>query len=67
MNKLFKVKTVNSSLLPLQCELEEGYQLSYFGSLLAASALAVDRRIVSDDEAFDRVLELDRIPLSSRE
>lgn len=58
-----EVKTVSSSLLAIQCELEGTYGLSYFDSLVAASALAADRRIVSDDEAFDRVPELDRIPL----
>jgi predicted nucleic acid-binding protein len=62
-----EVKTVSSTLLALQCELEESYGLSYFDSLLAASALAVDRHIVSDDEAFDRVPELKRTPLSSRQ
>jgi predicted nucleic acid-binding protein len=62
-----EVKTVSSTLLALQCELEESYGLSYFDSLLAASALAVDRHIVSDDEAFDRVPDLKRTPLSSRQ
>ena len=62
-----EVKTVSTSLLAIQCELEEAYGLSYFDSLVAASSLAVDCRIVSDDEAFDRVLELNRIPLSQTE
>lgn len=61
-----EVQTVSSSLLAVQCELEEAYGLSYFDSLVAASALAVDRQIVSDDEAFDRVPELNRIPLSPK-
>lgn len=59
-----EVKTVSSSLLALQCELEESYRLSYFDSLVAASAMVMDRRIVSDDNAFDRVPELQRIPVS---
>ena len=62
-----EVKTASSSLLAIQCELEEAYGLSYFDSLLAASALAVDQRIVSDDEAFDKVPQLNRIPLSPTE
>jgi len=62
-----EVKTMSSSLLAIQCELEEVYGLSYFDSLLAASALAVDQRIVSDDEAFDKVPQLNRIPLSPTE
>lgn len=61
-----EVRTMSSTLLAVQCELEEAYGLSYFDSLLAASALAVDRQVVSDDEAFDRVPELTRIPLSQR-
>ena len=38
-----------------QAEIEEKKGLSYFYSLIAASALAVDGAIiVSDDSAFDR-------------
>lgn len=38
-----------------QAEIEEKKGLSYFDSLIAASALAVDGAIiVSDDSAFDR-------------
>jgi predicted nucleic acid-binding protein len=62
-----EVKTLSSSLLALQCELEARYALSYFDSLVAASALTVDQCIVSDDEAFDRIPELKRIILSSIE
>lgn len=62
-----EIKTMSSSLLAIQCELEEAHGLSYFDSLLAASALAVDRCIVSDDKAFDKVPELKRIPLSPTE
>ncbi len=62
-----EVKTVSSSLLAIQCELEETYHLSYFDSLVAASALTADHNIVSDDEAFDRVPELNRIPLTTTE
>ncbi|MEM1570000.1 MAG: PIN domain-containing protein [Candidatus Bathyarchaeia archaeon] len=60
-----EVKTLSLSLLALQSELEDRYGLSYFDSLIAASALALDRQVVSDDEAFDRVPNLKRIPLSS--
>jgi len=63
-NDVEEIKTVNTNLLALQCELEERYMLSYFDSLIAASALVTDRQVVSDDEAFDRVPELKRIPLS---
>ncbi|MEM2849950.1 MAG: PIN domain-containing protein [Candidatus Bathyarchaeia archaeon] len=60
-----EVKTLSLSLLVLQSELEDRYGLSYFDSLIAASALTLDRQVISDDEAFDRVPNLKRIPLSS--
>ena len=63
-NHVEEVKTMNTSLLALQCELEERYRLSYFDSLIAASALVLDRKVVSDDEAFNRLPDLKRIPLS---
>ncbi len=59
-----EVKTVSSSLLAFQSELEERYGLSYFDSLIASSALTLDCQVVSDDDAFDRVPSLKRIPLS---
>lgn len=59
-----EVKTISMSLLAFQSELEERHGLSYFDSLIAASALTLDRQVVSDDDAFDRVPNLKRIPLS---
>lgn len=59
-----EAKTLDISLLVRQCELEEKYGLSYFDSLLVASAFVLDKQIVSDDKAFDNVLGLKRIPLS---
>jgi predicted nucleic acid-binding protein len=59
-----EAKTVNMSLLAFQSELEMRYGLSYFDSLVAASALTLDRQVVSDDKAFDRVPNLKRIQLS---
>ena len=38
--------------------------LSYFDSLIAASALALDDQVVSVGDSFDRVPGLRRIPLS---
>ncbi|HMF33984.1 MAG TPA: PIN domain-containing protein [Candidatus Lokiarchaeia archaeon] len=58
-----EVSTLNSDLLALQCDIEENYNLSYFDSLIATSALVWDNQIVSDDEEFDRVPTLQRIPL----
>ncbi|MDI6848096.1 MAG: PIN domain-containing protein [Candidatus Bathyarchaeia archaeon] len=59
-----EVKTVSMSLLAFQSELEDRYGLSYFDSLIAASVLTLDRQVVSDDDAFDRVPNLKRMPLS---
>lgn len=64
-SKVEEVKTISTSLLAYQAELEDRYGLSFFDSLIAASALALDREVVSDDEAFDRVPDLKRKPLSS--
>ncbi len=58
-----EVKTIDTATLSLQCEIELKHRLSYFDSLIAASAFHVDGKVVSDDRAFDRVLELERIPL----
>jgi len=59
-----EAKTISTSLLAFQAELEERYGLSFFDSLIAASTLALDREVVSDDEAFDRVPDLKRKPIS---
>jgi len=64
--KVEENKTINTSLLALQCELEERHGLTYFDSLIAASALTLDGKVVSDDEAFDRIPGLARTPLSPR-
>ena len=59
-----QVKTINASLLALQSEIEFKSELSYFDSLIAASALSVDGIITSDDRAFDRVSGLKRETLA---
>jgi len=58
-----ETQTLSTSSLSLQSELEERYGLSYFDSLVAAAALVSDGRVISDDEAFDRVPGLERISL----
>ncbi len=58
-----EVKTIDTATLSLQCEIESKHRLSYFDSLIAASALRVDGKVVSDDRAFDRVPGIVRIPL----
>ncbi|PDM27177.1 hypothetical protein CP083_00140 [Candidatus Bathyarchaeota archaeon B24-2] len=64
-NNVKEVKTLSVSLLAFQSELEEKYRLSYFDSLIAASALTLDRQVVSDDEAFDRIPDIKRVPIKS--
>jgi len=62
-HKIKEASTLNINLI-IQCELEKKYGLSYFDSLIAASALALDKQIISDDQAFDRIPYLKRISLS---
>lgn len=62
--KIKEASTLTSSVLVHQCELEEEHELSYFDSLIAASALALDQKIISSDKAFDRVPGLERISIS---
>lgn len=64
-SKVKEAKAISTSSLALQSELEEKYGLSYFDSLIAASAIALDRLVVSDDEAFGKVANLKRIALSA--
>ena len=58
-----EARTMGVLLIASQCELESKYGLTFFDSLIAASALSVDLTIVSDDPAFDAVPGLKRIPL----
>ncbi|MGC8931696.1 MAG: type II toxin-antitoxin system VapC family toxin [Candidatus Methanodesulfokora sp.] len=55
--------TLSLRLLINQAEIEKSYGLSYFDSLIAASALAYDGIVLSDDDAFDKVPGLRRISL----
>lgn len=56
-----EVQTISTDLFLKQAEIEIKYELSYFDSLIAASALLTDAMIVSDDRDFDRVPGLNRI------
>lgn len=58
-----QAKTIDALMLARQCELEARYDLTFYDSLIAASALALDQKIVSDDKTFDRIPGLERIPL----
>ena len=59
-------RTICAQLLARQCELETRIGMTYFDSLIAASALALDGTVVSDDKAFDDVPGLRRIPLGQQ-
>jgi len=59
-----EVNTMSSALLARQCEIEERYGLTYFDSLIAASTLSLNIELISDDDAFDRIPYIRRIPLS---
>ena len=59
-----EVNTIDIPLLIRHIELTADYGLSYFDSLIAASALRIDGIIVSDDVMFDRVRGLKRIPIT---
>ena len=56
-------KTFDPLLIASQCDLESKYGLTFFDSLIAASALKEDGVVVSDDKAFDSVPGLQRVPL----
>jgi len=63
--KVREIQTISTDLIIKQAELEEKYNLSFFDSLIAASALSVDSIIISDDRDFDKIPNLKRIPLTS--
>ncbi len=62
-----EVKTIDTDLIAKQAEIEEKYGLTFFDSLIASSALKLDKTVISDDKAFDKVPELKRIPISEME
>lgn len=59
-----EISTINLDLIARQCEIEEKYGLTYFDSLIAASVLKLDYEIISDDEVFNKIPGIRRIPLS---
>lgn len=61
--RIKEAQTINMDLFIRQADIQEKYGLTYFDSLVAASALAIDETIVSDDRDFDRVDGLKRLPL----
>jgi len=63
-NHITEAKTIDLKLLILQMEIEQKYLLSFFDSLIAASALLTDREIISDDPDYDKVPSLKRIPIA---
>jgi len=64
LNEAIETQTLDTELLMQQSEIEEKYGLSYFDSLIAASALRLNDEILSNDESFDKVPTITRTPLS---
>jgi len=64
--KVKVLKTIDISLLITHLELMEQYRLSFFDSLIAASAISYDGVVLSDDVDFDRVRGLKRVPITRR-
>lgn len=59
--------TIAPRTLYLAAAIEEGLQLDYFDSLIAAEAIGFDGKLVSSDRDFDRVPGLERILLANKE
>ncbi|KXA96467.1 hypothetical protein AKJ37_05175 [candidate division MSBL1 archaeon SCGC-AAA259I09] len=56
-----KVHPVSPATIYIGVGLEQEQELDYFDAMIGAEAIEHDGRIVSTDEAFDRVGELERI------
>ena len=63
-HRIAEVKTIDTNLLVIQGKLEDSYGLSYFDSLIAASAIVLGEEVVTDNEAFERVPHLVRKPFT---
>jgi len=59
-----EVKTIDTDLIINQTKIEEKYGLTFFDSLIASSALKLDKAIISDDKAFDKIPELRRVRIT---
>jgi predicted nucleic acid-binding protein len=60
LNGAKEASTLDTHLIARQCEIEEKHDLTYFDSLIAASALRLDQTVVSSDPSFDKVPGLAR-------
>ena len=56
--------TIDTHLLIIHVDLMSRYELTFFDSLIAASALILGKTIISDDKDFDKVPGLKRISLT---
>jgi len=61
-----EINTLNKNLILRHMSIENEYEISFFNSLIAASAEMHDRSIISDDSVYDK-LELEKINLSGGE
>ncbi len=62
-----EVGTMGSELLILHSSIMGKYGLSFFRSLIAASALILGEPLVSDDTSYDSIEGLVRLPLTTSE
>lgn len=61
-----EVNTISTELAILHYSLLEEGERTFFDALIAASTLQLDNEIVSDDEVFDRIENIRRIPLTRK-
>ena len=61
LNNIKETCVIDAATLAQACELETMHGLSLFDSLIAASALKLDRKIISTDKAYDKIHGLKRI------
>jgi predicted nucleic acid-binding protein len=59
-----EASTIDLAMIVDAAEIEQGTGLSYFDAMIAASARALDSVVVSDDDSFERVQGLERIPVA---
>jgi hypothetical protein len=65
-NNVEKAKTLSLSLLAFQSEIEEKLRSKLLRQSLSRLRVTLDRQVISDDYAFDKVPGLKRIPLSPK-
>lgn len=60
---IIEANTFSTDLVVLHYSLLEDNR-TFFDTMIAASTLLLDKKIISDDEVFDRIKNIERIPLT---